>query len=129
MIKWKEFEPYWERVARSMIEVIYENKFTHDLANYENIDGIVATHRYWDNYDNFFPFREAIRFINLLKEKEEFYNAIDSFNRKIGVNWLKLENLPDLGNRIYGFYYILKPILSKTIDQHGEELLTVNFNT
>ena len=133
MITWKEFEPYWESVVRAMIEVIHENRFRLYSASYNNIDGIVATYKYWNTFEieEEFEFQEALRFIKLLKEKEEFTNAIKLFNRNnktYNINWLASESLPLLGNRIYGFYHILKPFFSRIIDENDEEWLAVNFN-
>ena len=127
-IKWKELLPYWEPIARAMVEVITENKFRPYTASWDRQDGIVATHQYWETWSKQkFRFHEAERFVELLKAKKEFSNAISNFNKCSGVDWLDAKSMPLLGNRLYGFYYVLCPIFSTYRDKDGL-WLKVNFS-
>lgn len=120
-IEWKEFDPYWMATVVSIAEVITENKFRPYPASFNRIDGIILTSGYWDDFtdEETFPFKCALSFIRLLKAKPLFSEAIRKFNRNSNVNWLMPENIPLLGNRIYGLFTKLKPILDDYTDRDG----------
>lgn len=122
MIKWKEFQPYWEPVARTIIEIIAEHKFRPYPATQQRPDGIVTSSGYWSYYPGkSFRFHQAKRFVELLCMKNDFRDAIRKFNAGSNVDWLKLkpENRRLLGSRVYGFYYTLKPVFAQTKDKKG----------
>ncbi len=129
VIKWIEFQPYWEPVVRAIVEVIVENKFRPYSATIKRPDGFVASSKYWETYGyrhKKLTLDQPKKFIELLMTKEGFRTAITEFNSKSGVDWLNPKNLHLLGGRVYGFYYTLRPIFSELRDKDGL-WLTVNF--
>jgi hypothetical protein len=115
---WTELEPFWPTIATSMIEVMYENKFRPYPATESAPDGVVSSPYYWQKYKKRLPFSQAIRFLELLKLKQEFVNVVKIFNKGY-VDWIKDENISILGSKVYGFYYTLSPALSIYEDNEG----------
>lgn len=118
IIKWPALLPFWPSIVISIAEVITENKFRPYPASYAYPDGIVLSSNYWSVWTSKrreFPFLQSIRFLELLKEKTEFRDAIERFNNNSNEykKWLDPSNLDVLGNRIYGFYFVLKPVFIK----------------
>lgn len=128
-ITWKEFEPYWVATVISIAEVITEHSFRPYPASFSRPDGIVVTSGYWDDFtdEETFPFPQALLFIKLLKEKPLFHESIRNFNQNTTSDWLLPENIPLLGNRIYGFVHILKPLLVVHAAIEGP-IIKVKFN-
>ena len=128
IIKWKEFEPYWVPIVISLSEVITENKFHPYSANQSRLDGIVLTYKYWKTFksEDSFPFKQAIVFLQKLKQKPLFVEAIRKFNYNYKNDWLSSSTLPLLGNRVYGFHHVLKPLFTERVDGDGV-WLTIKF--
>jgi hypothetical protein len=120
LIRWVALQPYWSLIVGAIIEVVTENKFRPYPASQFRPDGIVASSQYWDSY-NWNPYEEkefiflnALKFIDLLKSKEEFITAIRSFNANTairsttatGTDWLDSKNVPVLGGWVYTLFLL-----------------------
>ncbi len=132
ILKWSALLQFWPTIVISITEVITENKFKPYPASYSYPDGIVLSSNYWDKWtpkQKEFPFLQSIKFLELLKEKSEFRVAIKSFNNNNNdyKKWLDPSNLDILGNRLYGFYFVLKPIFIKP--QKKSNWLRVKYST
>jgi len=122
IIKWPALLQYWPTIVTAIAEVITENKFKPYTASYTHPDGTFLSSNYWKDWKNKkeeFPFSQAVKFLELLKQKEGFRVAITQFNNNDSsyMKWLNPDNLDILGNRLYGFYDVLRPILIKSSEK------------
>jgi hypothetical protein len=124
--EWSELEPFWADIVGSIIESVIENDFTIQDFRTKSQKGFIASDHYWKKYKKNFintPLKEAYLFIESLKNKDRFIQAIKKFNDLKQTDWFNEKELLVLARFIRSSCLPILPFLISLKRKRGEKLL------